>query len=800
MEIPKRYAPAESEKKWIAYWEDKKVNKFILKSQKPVYSIDTPPPYASADHLHVGHGMHYSQFEFIARYKKMRGFNVFFPMGYDDNGLPTERYVEKKHKVDKSKITRKDFIKLCLEETEKTGKTYHDLFSDLGFSIDWDLLYHTIGDRAMKTSQRSFLTLFKNKRLEHIDQPTMWCTTCQTTIAQAELSNVDLKSHFSDIKFGSVDGQDLIISTTRPEMIPACVALFHHPDDKRYSKLKGKTAKVPLFNYEVPILSDESVDLEKGTGLMMVCTFGDKEDVEKWKKYELPMRVVFTENGYMNELAGKYAGMKSKDARKEILQDLKHAELIVAQKDIVHAVNVHERCDTEIEFMKKKQWQIKVLDMKEELMKLADDINWYPEHMKVRYVHWVKNLQWNWGISRQRYYGVPFPVWYCEECGEVLLPAEKDLPVDPREETYKGKCKCGSQKIIPEMDVMDTWMTSSNTPDINAAWKKELGAEFLPMSLRPQAHDIIRTWAFYTIVKSYFEREDIPWKDIMISGHGQDPLGQKMSKSKGNFVVAQDMIKKYSADAFRFWAATATLGEDLPFQEKDLVTGQKLVTKLFNASKFALMHLEDQDPKEQAFVGKMEAFDEWLLSKLNTLIRDATAYFDKYEYSRSRHMTDNFFWLTLCDNYLELVKDRFYNPEARGLTARKSGQFALREALGAVLKLYAPIMPFITEEIYSWKFAGEEEKDSIHNSDWPTFDEGLIKPEIEKSGDCAVAVLAEVRKYKSQEQLSMKAELSKVTITSKEDISGFLGDLKAATSAKEIELKKGDELKVEIKK
>jgi len=795
-EIPKKYNAEQIEKKWMNYWKEKGTNKFILDSDKPIYSIDTPPPYASANHLHVGHGMHYSQFEFIARFKKMNGFNVFFPMGYDDNGLPTERFVEKKHKLNKSKISRKEFIKLCLEETEKTGKTYYNLFTRLGFSIDWDLLYHTIDQRAMKVSQKSFLDLHKKGRLERIDQPAMWCTTCQTSIAQADLNNVDIKSQFSDIIFKSGD-DDLIISTTRPEMIPACVGLFYHPDDKKYAHLKGKTAKVPLCNHEVPILTDETVAMDKGTGLMMVCTFGDKEDVEKWKKYNLPIRIIFDEVGRLNDLAGEYSGLKIKEARAKILEDLKEAGHLINQKDIVHAVNVHERCDTEIEFLKKKQWQIKVLDKKEELIKIADKINWYPDYMKVRYIHWVQNLQWNWGISRQRHYGVPFPVWYCEDCGNEILPKESDLPVDPREEECKETCKCGSKNIVPEMDVMDTWMTSSVTPQINAAWNKKL-ENFMPMSLRPQAHDIIRTWAFYTIVKSYFINKEIPWKDIMISGHGQDPQGQKMSKSKGNFIVAQDMIDKYSADAFRFWSATAKLGEDLTFQEKDLVTGKKLITKLFNAAKFSLMHLNDY--KSDSKPKKIEAFDKWLLSKLNKLIKEATDNFEIYEYSKSRQATDNFFWMSFCDNFLELVKDRLYNPDKRGEDKRLSGQYALHETLLTVIKLYAPIIPFMTEEIYSWKFSAEQKTKSIHNSDWPKVNESLIDDSIEENGDEAIEILAEVRKFKSQNQLSMKEELSKITITTSKNVEEFLDDLKGATNAKELIFKKGEELSVEIDK
>ena len=787
MELPKRYDPKEAEPKWQKFWQKNKVFEYQENSKKPVYSIDTPPPYASADHLHVGHGMHYSQFEFMARFQRMMGKNVFFPMGYDDNGLPTERFVEKKHKINKSKISRKDFIKLCVEETKKTGQTYYNLFTELGFSIDWNLLYHTIGDKARRVSQKSFIDLYKKGRLERIDNPTTWCVSCQTTIAQADLENVEINSHFNDIIF-KCGGKDLVIATTRPELLPACVALFFHPEDKRYQKLKGKFAKVPLFDYEVPIMTDESVAKDKGTGLMMVCTFGDKEDIEKWHKHNLPLRVAITEYGKMNDLADKYKNMKLKEARKAIIEDLKKENLLIKQQEITHPVNVHERCGIEIEFLKKPQWSIKVLDKKEELIEIAQRINWYPKHMKVRYEHWVKNLQWNWGISRQRYYGVPFPVWYCQDCQEILLPEQEELPVDPREQSYsKKKCGCGSSNLVPEMDVMDTWMTSSCTPEINADWgSKKEKKNFLPMSLRPQAHDIIRTWAFYTIVKSYYHHNNIPWKDIMVSGHGQDPSGQKMSKSKGNFVVAQDVIKKYSADAFRFWAASVKLGDDLPYQEKDVLTGQKFINKLWNASKFSLMHLEDYKK------GKItETFDKWLLSKLHKVIKNSTESFDKYEYSKTKSEVEKFFWHIFCDQYLEIVKDRLYNPEQRGEKARRSGQESLFQTVLAVVKMMAPIMPHITEEIYQLYWAKKENCKSVHLSNWPKHDSKLINENAELAGDLGIDIINAVRKYKSEKQMSLKEELKELILVSKDkrfedNIKSIEDDLKAVLKVKNI--------------
>ncbi|HLD00700.1 MAG TPA: valine--tRNA ligase [Candidatus Nanoarchaeia archaeon] len=808
MQLPSQYNPQEAEPRLQQFWEKNKIYKFeepkTVKESSNIYSIDTPPPYASADHLHVGHGMHYSQFEFMARYKRMQGYNVFFPIGFDDNGLPTERYVEKKYNLNKSKITRSEFIKLCLQETKKTGQTYRDLFTRLGFSIDWNLLYHTIGTEAIRVSQKSFLDLYQNGHLERTYNPTTWCTTCQTTIAQADLENVDLDSSFNDINFkveppsskvktaaNIKTSSILTISTTRPELLPACVALCYNPQDKKYKHLAGKSALVPIFNYKVPILADENVDPTKGTGLMMVCTFGDKEDIEKWHRHKLPLRIILAENGRLNDLAGKYSGLNVKEARKEILADLRQNGELINQKNITHSVNVHERCGQEIEFLKKQQWQIKVLDKKEELLKIAEKVSWYPQHMKVRYDHWVKNLQWNWGISRQRYYGVPFPVWYCQQCGKVLLPKEKDLPIDPREQKYTGKCSCGSIKIEPEMDVMDTWMTSSVTPEINSRWGSEdERKEFLPMSLRPQAHDIIRTWAFYTLVKSYLHHQDIPWKNIMISGHGQDPKGQKMSKSKGNFIVAQEVIKKYSADAFRFWAASVKLGDDLPYQEKDVLTGHKFVNKLWNASKFCLMHLEDYKISK-SLPSKLAAYDQWLLSKLNRMIKESTESFENYEYFKSKSEVENFFWHTFCDNYLEIVKDRLYNPDQRGNEPRQAAQFALSESLLSLLKLISPIMPHITEEVYQLYFNKIEGKKSIHLSSWPKYNSKLINESAEKAGDLGVEIISLVRKYKSESQMSLKEELSSLILISKEKefanlIKVIEDDLKAVLNVKNI--------------
>ena len=762
MNLPKRYDFKDSERKWKKYWEENNIYKFNPKDKKKIYSIDTPPPYVSASHLHVGHAMHYSQFEFIARYKRMNNYNVFFPMGFDDNGLPTERYVEKVHKVNKSKISRKEFTKLCLIETKKGIENYRKLWNLLGISVDWNLTYSTIDPRSTKVAQESFIDLYKKGFLKRKDIPIIWDVKLQTSLAQADLEDLEKKSFFSDIIF-KCENEDLIISTTRPELIPACVALFYNPKDKKYKKFKGKKVKVPLFDYEVPILEDESVEIDKGTGLMMVCTFGDKEDIEKWTKYDLPLRIVISKNGRMNELAGNYEGMKIEEARKKIIEDLKTSSMITKQKKITHVVNISERSGANIEFLKSPQWAINVLDYKKNLIKQGNKINWYPEFMKIRYEHWVENLQWDWVISRQRFYGVPFPVWYHKKTGKVVLPKLNELPIDPR----IGEIPKGYNKgdLIPEMDVMDTWMTSSVTTKINDDYDK---TKLLPMSLRPQAHDIIRTWAFYSIVKSYFHDKKIPWKDIIISGHGLDHKGKKMSKSLGNFVEPSQVTEKYGADAFRFWSAGGHLGKDLFYKEEEVSTGLKTLTKLWNASKFTLMHLEDFDSKKV----QLTDLDRGVLSKFNEIIKETTESFEKY------------------------AKDRLYNPSERGKEERRSAQYVLYTILNGILKMFAPIMPFITEEIYNLYFAEKEKLKSIHISNWPKYDKKKKNKVSEKIFDEFVNVLSEVRQAKTKNNKSMKEEIA-LTLPNKTKslLLSSIDDFKAVTRAREI--KSGSKLKIE---
>ncbi len=780
------YNPREAEQRINEFWEKQKIYAFDMKRKGKIFSIDTPPPTVSGK-MHMGHAFSYTHFDAIARFKRMNGFNLFYPFGTDDNGLPTERLIEKMKGVKAKDMDRQEFIKLCLASLADLRKQYIADWKRIGQSADWSIVYSTIDEHCRRISQRSFIELYEMGREYRTEAPTLWCPECQTAIAQFELKDKEENSIFNDVVF-KVGKEELIISTTRPELLPSCDALFYNPKDDRYKKLKGKMAKVPLFNFEVPIMEDEKADPSKGTGIVMFCTFGDQQDVDWWKQYKLPLKISIDERGHMNERAGKYQGLYVKKARKQIIEDLKAAGLLLKQTPIKHSVNVHERCGTDVEFLVTKQWFIKYLDLREKFLEQGEKLKWHPEFMKVRYDNWVKGLKWDWCISRQRYFGVPFPVWYCKKCEAVIMADKKKLPVDPLfDRPPVKKCPhCGSTEFVPEKDVLDTWPTSSLTPQLAIElMPKAFQKKLYPMSLRPQAQDIISFWLFNTIVKGWLHYEKLPWENAMISGYVLDPLGEKMSKSKGNTIEPQTMIQKYSADALRFWACASKLGEDVPFQEKELIAGQKLINKLWNASKFVSINLSEKtdQPKE------LEAFDRWIIIKMNNLINNSTEHFENYEYSRVKSDFENFFWHTFCDNYLEIVKDRLYNAE-RTKEEKESAKFTLYDSLLKNLKILAPIMPFITEELYQKYFLKHEKTKSIHISEWPR----PMKIKDEKTvegGDRAVEIIQQVRQFKSKAGKSLKVPII-LELEKKDEkiLKEFLKDLKAVCSAKEIKFGK----------
>lgn len=807
MDLPKRYNPREVEPRLRKFWEEQKIYQYHPSSDKPCFSVDTPPPYVSAAHLHVGHAMSYSQAEFIVRYKRMRGYNIFYPMGFDDNGLPTERYVERKYKINKSKINRQDFIDLCLKETKIGAQTYRDLWEALGISVDWSLSYSTIDERSRRTAQRSFIELVQKELIEKRDEPILWCYHCSTSLAQADVETVEVPSKLNDVAFLGPDGRQLIISTTRPELIPACVSLYTNPNDERYASLIGAKVRVPLFDYEVEVRSHSDVDPAFGTGLMMVCTWGDVDDVVKWKEHNLDTRHIFDDRGRLNQLAKPFSGLSVAEARKEILKALEAKGLLKASKPLVHNVGIHDRCETPIEFNHSPQWFIRILDHKEEFLRRGEELKWYPESMKLRYKDWVKGLKWDWCISRQRYYGVPFPVWHCEKCKTPWFPSVESLPVDPTVGLVPEgtRCACGGTSFIGEQDVMDTWMTSSLTPFINARWAyddKALMERIYPQSVRVQAFEIIRTWLFYTVVKSHFHTDSLPWHDVMISGWGLDAAGKKMSKSEDNFVEPMPVIKKYSADALRYWSAGATLGNNLRYNEQDVVDGNRLMTKLWNATRFVSTYLFDENDKPILLSpGNPTLSDRWIASRFMSTVKSATEYFEKYEYSHALDVTERFFFADFCDNYLEIIKQRFWNPERFAPEQIEAARFTTSLVLQGVLKLFAPFLPYITEELYQIVFRPFGEVASLHISEWPVYDESLINAEAEEAGQLLVDVLTGVRRWKTEQQVHMNFPLSHMVITAAEKersrLESMVDDLRAATHAAKLEFGVGGDIPTE---
>ncbi len=632
----------------------------------------------------------------------------------------------------------------------------------------------------------AFLKLLKKGDCYRSEEPVIWCPYHETALAQAEVEDLKRETRLNYVDFNLVGGGKISISTTRPEFLPACVAIFVNPHDKKNKLLIGKEVIIPLFNYKVKIMADETVDSEFGTGLMMVCTFGDSADIEKWKKYKLDLRAIVNRNGTLNERAGKYKGMNLKEAREKIIEDLKSQGRIKKQELLQQTVGSCWRCNTPVEYIIAKQWFIRTLKYKKELIKRGREIKWHPDFMRKRFENWTENLGWDWVISRQRFYGVPIPVWYCENCNEIILPEKDELPIDPLEK--KKKCSKCKSEAIPDRDVFDTWMTSSNTPEISSRWleKPKLYKKIAPMSLRPQSHDIIRTWAFYTILKSHLLFKRIPWKDIMINTFVLDSRGRGMSKSKGNAVWADELIKKYGVDALRYWVSSASLGTDLPFNEMELVAGKRFLTKLKNSSAFIFTNLKDYKPSRPK---KLEKIDIWMLQEIKKTSEKAKKFYLEYNISSARREIDDFFWHTFCDNYLEIVKFRIYNGNT---LQKKSAQYVLYECLLGIIKLMAPITCFITEEIYQKYFRKFEKKKSIHLTEFPKIELKESK-EVNNAGDSFIKILSQVRQKKSKAQKSMKAEII-LTITNGErkKLKSFLDDLKHVTNAKEIKTGKFD--------
>jgi valyl-tRNA synthetase len=791
--LPNRYDFREAEPRLARLWAEANIYAFDAGGSGPIFTIDTPPPTVSGQ-LHIGHCYSYTQADIIARYRRMRGERVFYPMGFDDNGLATERFVEKTIKRKAIEMGREAFIDACLKLTQQTEDHFETLWRRLGLSVDWRYRYSTISHEARRVSQWSFIQLHRQGLTYAQPAPTLWCPECRTAIAQAEVNDATLPALFSTLAFRLPDGAVLPIATTRPELLPACVAIFVHPGDARYAHLVGKTASIDSGAFPgeaplaVPILADELADPAKGSGAVMCCTFGDATDVRWWYTHQLPLRAAIGRDGHMTELAGAYAGLPVMQARQRILSYLQDSGQILQQETLEHDVGTHERCATPVEYLHTRQWFIRILDQKERLLEAGRKIRWYPDSMHIRYEHWVEHLQWDWCISRQRYFGVPFPVWLCRACGKTILASLEQLPIDPQSAAPLQPCACGSTDFEPEPDIMDTWATSSCTPLILGRWLDDPAwfAQHFPASLHPQGHDIIRTWAFYTIVKSLYHTNDIPWREVMISGFGLSTEGRKISKSQEHKEVGpMEVIEKESADALRYWAATGRTGADSRLSPETIATGRRLVTKLWNASRFAASHLDDF--AGGAAPGDPLPTDRWLLSRLARTLALATQELDDYEYAASRAEVERFFWSDLCDNYLELAKARLYGEAG---PQRQAAQWTLYHALLSVLKLLAPHLPYICEEIYQGLFRKWDGATSIHLSSWPEERPDWLDSEAEALGSQLLEILRQVRRYKAEHGLSVGAELESLHISSQAGqqpaLQMALTDLRSATRAKRI--------------
>lgn len=845
---PERVGVEGLEEKWALAWDTNGTYKFrrdVPKAQ--VFSIDTPPPTVSGS-LHVGHVFSYTHTDVVARFQRMRGKEVYYPMGWDDNGLPTERrvqnyfgvrcdpslpYVEnftppyeggdnKSSKAaDQIPISRKNFIELCEKLTAEDELQFEALWRQLGISVDWDQTYQTISPAAQKVSQQAFLNNLSRGEAYQSMAPTLWDVTFRTAVAQAELEDREQPGAYHRVGFDGPDGK-VFIETTRPELIPACVALVAHPDDERYQALFGKTVKTPLFGVEVPVLAHRLAQIDKGSGIAMICTFGDLTDVIWWRELDLPNRAIIGWDGRLLETApdvintpealaiyAELAGKTVFSAKTRIVELLQESgDMVGDPKPITHPVKFFEKGDRPLEIVSTRQWYVRNggrdADLRSRLLELGKELKFHPDFMRVRYENWVNGLTGDWLISRQRFFGVPIPVWYALDAnGEpdfdrVLVPASESLPIDPSTDVPAGYTEAQrgvANGFIGEVDIMDTWATSSLTPQLGGGWldDPEKFEKVFPYSLRPQGQDIIRTWLFSTVLRSQQEHGVLPWADAGISGWILDPDRKKMSKSKGNVVTPNDLLVEHSSDAVRYWASSARLGTDAAFDTGMMKIGRRLAIKVLNAAKFVLSF---DAPNQDAKV--TEPIDQSLLLNLAEVVRDATIAFENYDHTKALELAEKFFW-NFTDDYLELVKERAYGQGGFNAEEQASALVALRQALLTLLRLFAPFLPFATDEVWSWWQVG---KGSIHRSSWPTPEElnqGLDSSNIDLL-DLASQALFGTRKAKSDAKASMKADVVSANLVAPEEMISRLEllspDLKAAGRINELVLVPGEELAV----
>jgi len=770
------------EKKWQKKWKEMKIYHFDFNSNKTSYSIDVPPRYASGP-LHAGHAVHYTHIDFAARYKRMRNFNVFFPLCFDVNGIPIEERVERKLNITRKDIERHEFTKLCSDFAEKNIKTMTDQFTILGESMDSTIYYQTNAEYYRRLTQISFIELYNMGHIYKGEFPVNWCPRCMTAMADAEVTYAERTTKLNTIKFYFKDqppeqvfkyhsiGKDekgayVEIATTRPEMLPSCQIVAVHPTDERAPWLLNQILIVPLFDKEVKIVEDESVDPNFGTGIVMVCTVGDKEDLNWVFKYKLPIEMSIDEAGCMSDICGKYKGMKIIDARKAVIEDLKKNNILIKQEPLDQNVGVCWRCKTPVEFVNAEQWFLKTTKFKEMVLEKSDEMNWYPNFMKIRLEDWVNSLEWDWVISRQRYFATPIPLWECVKCNEVVLARIEDCYIDPTiDKPPVDKCpKCGG-KLKGCEDVFDTWMDSSISPLYNTFWYRddEKFKKYYPMSLRPQAHDIIRTWAFYTILRCSLLTDEKPFKEMMMGGFILSEDGTPMHASLGNVIDPLKVINNYGSDAFRCYAASCALGEDNPFRTKDVIRGVKLLRKLWNVQHFIKNIIKDEKPRKITPID----IDKWILTKYSKLVKKCTKQMDRFDYSQTMKDVEFFLWHELADHYLEMIKSSIY--ENKNI---ESINYTLYTVGFGILKLFSPFIPHITEEIYSDCYKKFEGIASIHISDWP--EPVLVDKDGEAVGESVKKYISLVRSWKSEKGIALNAPInSTATYASKDLISKY---------------------------
>ena len=817
--VPDKPALEGLEVKWGKIWEDEQLYAFdatAVDSREQVFSIDTPPPTVSG-HLHPGHVFSYTHTDTVARYQRMRGKKVFYPMGWDDNGLPTERRVQNYYgvrcdpslpydpdftppsKPDPKRqvpISRRNFVELCVELTAVDEKTFQDLWRAVGLSVDWNQLYTTISPESQRIAQLAFLRNHARGEAYLSDAPTLWDVTFSTAVAQAELEARDYPGAYHRLGFHRPNGEDVFIETTRPELLAACCALIAHPDDERYQHLFGTTVTTPLYGVEVPVLAHSAAEMDKGAGIAMCCTFGDLTDVAWWRELQLPTRTIIGRDGrILSETpqwiigagsAEKYetiAGKTTFTARKLVVEALvESGEMDGEPKPTQRKANFYEKGDKPLEIIGTRQWYIRNGgrddDLRNALLERGRELEWVPEHMRHRYENWVEGLNGDWLISRQRFFGVPFPVWYPlgtdgePDYEHPLLPDESALPVDPASQPpsgYQESQRGVAGGFIGDPDVMDTWATSSLTPQIVTGWERDadLFAKTFPMDFAPEAHDIIRTWVFSRVVRAHLENGVLPWKRAAISGFVTDPDRKKMSKSKGNTVVPTEIIDQFGADAVRWRAAMVRPGMDSPFDKAQMKVGRRLAMKILNASKFVLGFGEGGQVCDIT-----NPADLSMLAGLRQLIAEATEGFDKFNYTAALEVCEQFFW-TFCDDYLELIKERAYDSEGADNAGALSARTALRLALDVMLRLFAPFLPFVTEEVWSWWKDG-----SVHTSSWPTTDEIPVTGDVDLMSDVSAA-LVELRGVKSTHKVPMRTPILSARISAPASV---IANLKAVES------------------